>query len=90
MENDLIRRNADISALYDKQIIDLGYCGTELADEVISTIKEAPAVDAVEVVRCRECKHHGNRMTGCAYFVGLITPDDWYCPRGQRGEDGDA
>ena len=37
-------------------------CGDHYtAEDVIMMIKTAPTVDAVPVVRCRECKHHRDK-----------------------------
>ena len=37
-------------------------CGEHYtAEDVIMMIKTAPTVDAVPVVRCRECKHHRDK-----------------------------
>lgn len=59
----------------------------------------APTVDAVEVVRCRDCKHwvkDGNDSYGYAMFCkancslggqGIKKPDD-YCSYGERKVDG--
>ena len=63
-------------------------------------IEEIPAVDAVEVVRCRECKNWNtdwepnyfnpdNPMYYCAE-TDLFLSGDWFCAGGQRREDGDA
>lgn len=47
---------------------------------------EAPTVDAVEVVRCRECKHlmfsdcYGECGKG---HMGIVSPDD-FCSYGER------
>lgn len=46
-------------------------------------IIKLPAVDAVEVVRCRECLFRGNRWTGCPKLHGLETPDDFFCKYGK-------
>ena len=51
---------------------------------VKSSIESAPAVDAVEVVRCRECEIPHNKYTGCPKLNGLVTPTDFYCPYGER------
>lgn len=42
-------------------------------------IDDTPAVDAVQVVRCKDCKW---RETACTIF----TPDNWFCPNGERKE----
>ena len=71
--------------------------------EAYGIIQEMPTVDAVEVVRCRDCKH---RPTGtnrddlefpddkcpcqCEDFWYSWKPsDDWFCGNGER-KDGDA
>lgn len=54
---------------------------------VKSSIESAPAVDAVEVVRCRECEIPHNKYAGCPKLNGLVTPPDFYCPYGERNED---
>ena len=47
-------------------------------------LREAPTVDAVEVVRCRDCAVPHNKYTGCPELSGLVTPPDFYCPFGER------
>ena len=51
-------------------------------------LREAPTVDAVPVVRCKDCAVPRNKYTGCPKLNGLITPPDFYCPFGER-KDGD-
>lgn len=65
--------------------------GGEFWDEavLISDIKNAHTVDAVEVVRCRDCAVPHNKYTGCPELNGLVTPPDFYCPFGER-KDGDG
>ena len=46
-------------------------------------IADAPTVDAVEVVRCRDCKHRYSD-SWCEY----VDDDNFYCARGER-KDGD-
>lgn len=59
---------------------------------VLDRVYDAPTVDAVEVVRCGECKfyngctdHQGICMN--RYMDGFIVPD-WYCADGEREDDG--
>lgn len=47
-------------------------------------IANAPTVDAVEIVRCRDCAVPHNKYTGCPELNGLVTPPDFYCPFGER------
>lgn len=68
-----------------------GYCGmTTTATKVI------PTVDAVPVVRCKDCKHkgwiqepcHGKSVDLCHVFDSCITnPDKCFCYYGERRAD---
>lgn len=51
-------------------------------------IAEAPAVDAVEVVRCRDCKH-GQRPTVCERLGTVVKPND-FCSYGRKMVKKDA
>ena len=49
-------------------------------------LNQAPTIDAVEVVRCRECAYmHVPRCCPCQ-ISGFKVDDDWYCPMGVRRE----
>ena len=78
MENDLIYR---------------GSVKTKVSDMWWGEIDSIPAVDAVEVVRCRECKHgayseyYGN--VACNAHLWVRGPE-YFCADGQRREDGEA
>ena len=69
---------------------------TALIDMVCEDIGNAPTVDAVEVVRCKDCKHRvvgfggddfvcGNPYYGMASGVELR--DDDFCSYGERRTD---
>ena len=52
-------------------------------------IDNAPTVDAVPVVRCKDCKYL--EITGCygecgKAILGIVSPDD-FCSRGKRRAD---
>ena len=59
-------------------------------------IDNAPTIDAVPVVRCRECKHYdtadfdGDILCGCTLHSAMldITPDS-FCSYGERKEGAD-
>jgi hypothetical protein len=51
-------------------------------------IDKVPGVDAVEVVRCKDCAVPHNKWTGCSRLNGLVPPPDFYCAFGKR-KDGD-
>lgn len=53
---------------------------------VISKLREAPAADVVEVVRCKDCKHlmFSDMYGECSQaHMGIVRPDD-YCSYGER------
>lgn len=57
---------------------------------VLEKIDAVPTVDAVEVVRCKDCKYSYEDIDGltCSYgvCVDCIVPSDFYCPEGKRKE----
>lgn len=79
--NDLISRSALI-AEYDR--VHVGAPGGAR-----KLMVDAPAVDAVPVVRCEDCKHHAmhHGVLFCGFdhigLVGDVHPDD-FCPYGER------
>ena len=56
---------------------------------MLELIDAAPTVDAVEVIRCRDCAVPHNKYTGCPKLNGLVTPPDFYCPFGERKDGAD-
>ena len=62
----------------------------------VQDIDEAPAVDAVEVVRCKDCKHRkdiniiggGYSVMHCTLSYGLpcVEPND-FCSYGERKDN---
>lgn len=57
-------------------------------------LRGAPTIDAVSVVRCRECMFNGNfpEIPLCRYvnYPNFERNGDGYCSMGQRRGDGDA
>ena len=68
--------------------------GTSLSCEEC-VVKEAPTVDAVPVVRCRECKHRGT--DDCIFHIKgepadeelLLKLDNDFCSYAERKEGAD-
>ena len=73
---DLIDRKELRDALYEADAVTM---------QGVKIINQFPAVDAVEVVRCRECKHRYSD-SWCEY---VDDDDNFYCARGER-KDGDG
>ena len=89
MENDLISRSALRTLAYHvtDNIIGVERCVVDWED-----IEDTPAVDAVEVVYCGECRHADYED-----ITGWLWCNEWqcasncggYCHKGERGaEDG--
>lgn len=84
-ENRLIDVN-DVYSLFDKDVF---------ATLHVTDIDTIPRVDAVEVVRCRECKYFGvYKYSGAGYCTNNNgygfpnqKPDD-FCSRGERKDNG--
>lgn len=104
MQNDLISRSALIA--YVKEVptydpTDRGFIfkrypkGLFAPDDIVKSIQNAPAVDAVEVVRCKDCKHkrHLQGATDEANVCGLgwglsgIVAEEDFCSYGKRRAD---
>ena len=54
-----------------------------------SFIDSAPTVDAVPVVRCKDCKHcfvdgDNVRFNVCELNHNRVQADDWFCADGER------
>lgn len=53
-------------------------------------IEDTPTIDAVEVVRCKDCKHY-EENDGCGWldydYVTMMKPED-FCSYGERKTDG--
>lgn len=111
--NDLISRsalleilNVGLRALESKRdlrddFFDRCLYGLSISDVQanIELVKAAPAVDAVEVVRCGECEKRETTECALSYFVFddfdveirfLDVPDDFYCPYGERRTDNES
>ena len=93
MQNDLISRKLLIERLAYYHAHSYGkaeYAYGVATEEVV----KAPTIDAVPVVRCRECIHHTRTksrlgFSWCARF-GNIMRDDDFCSIGERRKDGGA
>lgn len=56
-------------------------------------VENAPTVDAVPVVRCKDCKYHENEEIGMVYCpnqIGGWVKENWFCADGERKDDENA
>lgn len=95
MRDDLISRQAALALveldttiqIYDNKIVFA--CGASKKD-----LEELPTIDAVEVVRCKDCKHNPNNSTdeACPWVdwdgeVSYYPKDDGFCKWGERRDE---
>lgn len=84
-----------------KYIIETGfYCDTDADKEASAEILDTfPTVDAVEVVRCKDCKYgreitdaNGLTLLSCNYqnAHGMLVENHGYCKWGKRKETEDG
>lgn len=52
-------------------------------DEVLIRIDDAPTVDVVEVVRCKDCEHYINHDKRCG-LLNHGVPNEFFCKWGGR------
>lgn len=63
-------------------------------NSVLDSIDAQPTVDAVEVVRCKDCKQwnvhgtYGKKILGECGLLGKIMNYEDFCSRGERRTDG--
>lgn len=63
-------------------------CATCKMDDAVNLIDQAETVDAVPVVRCRECRYCEKSYRGLhCDIVGDNLLPDFYCACGERKED---
>lgn len=87
---DLISREALTSELLKGTIITDDIYGMGIMvgmDAAIKKVNEAPAVDAVEVVLCKNCILHGSCLTEDTFKIARI--ENPYCCGGKRRMDGE-
>ena len=70
--------------------------GDRMADRLLKTIDALPTVDAVEVVRCKDCKYYNPELQRCnhpcldydveCFDHWIDTEPDGFCSYGKKGE----
>lgn len=60
-------------------------------DDVKAELEEAPTIDAVPVIRCKDCKHWGTHKrlnVPWCFEMHIDKSEDGFCDSGKRREDG--
>ena len=93
MNEDLISRSALMKKLGERaRKYEYSECTELTIYEDMHEVKTAPAVDAVEVVRCKDCKHGDidDPVFPCQYYchMGHMWNDAYhFCADGERRDD---
>ena len=56
-------------------------------------IDNTPTIDAVQVVRCKDCKFHEQEEPGMVYCSATVAgwvEENWFCKGGERREDAET
>lgn len=94
MEND--KRLIDINPIISNLTAMKSMYDAIALDGMIKGLEDAPTVDAVEVVRCKDCNHkgwiqepcHGKSVDFCNVFDSTINnPEKCFCYYGERRSD---
>ena len=68
------------------------FIGCTIGEALKIITDEQPTVDAVQVVRCKDCKWRDNQKGATEWMPCrvLITPNNFYCASGKRKDGGDG
>ena len=75
--------------LWDWDTVD-GITSSIVLKQTITDINNAPTVDAVPVVRCKDCRwwtKQEKSIQGRCALTGTYPTGGWYCGNGERKED---
>ena len=57
------------------------------AKKAIRYVEDAPTVDAVPVIRCKDCKYYEDDIGDCIGFGDTYVTEEEYCSRARRKEE---
>ena len=70
-----------------------GYGDAKVAEtikEAIDAVEQMPTIDAVPVIRCKDCKHwgmHKSLNVPWCFEMHIDKSEDGYCDSGERSEE---
>ena len=87
---DLISKSAAINTTFNMCCRWDGEDRDDLRNMMLTAFQELPTIDAVPVVRCKDCKHRDTRdglCEGRGWPMQLVH-DDGFCDKGERRTNG--
>ncbi len=58
--------------------------------KALHEIETSPTIDAVEVVRCKDCLYRDQSFRCIALYYGFNPHDDWFCANGKRDAEAEG
>lgn len=93
IDADALKLKVEAMVIHKFNESDYEYGGNQAFDYVADIlIDDAPTIDAIEVVRCKDCRHYKKinprAKSGMCYkdIVASAWNDDGFCSRGERRE----
>ena len=90
IDADALKRKS-VPLLFPTKMEPCGHIPVPVNSVVVAEIEQAPTIDAVHVVRCRECKHYKTGVCLKIYYDGLASRYAWqerkpdaFCSYGER------
>ena len=84
--DDFLKRYTEMER--DRKLV---FAACEIKQDFADMISNAPTVDAVPVVRCKDCIHSYDDLCGlcctCGPYVDCVVQPEFYCADGKRKED---
>lgn len=84
-------RLIDADALFKAfDIVAWWYNNADRDEIAVEILRKMPTIDAVPVVRCKDCIHHEDEEPGmvyCPVVIGGWVNNDFFCGDGERREE---
>ena len=64
-----------------------GFGENDVKDFSQSRPEWCPMKEQPQIVRCKDCKHHGKDTCSAGAGIAFPPPDDWFCADGEKRTD---
>ena len=91
--SEYIKKEEEIECLEAMKKANMNFDDRYIYAKVIQQVKDMPTTDVVEVVRCKDCKHHEELLNNndgkvlCwVHGLDVVVDESGYCNYGERKE----
>ena len=81
---EVIDRIALVDSIYDT-VVGSNKPTTQMIEDAMNCIKDAPVINVIEVVHCSDCIHASASHRCCNLYPELPISPDFYCRDGNDG-----